>query len=676
MKSKITVGIIICLIVSMMIGPGFAQYDSYKPILGVVQPEDVQTIEVGKDNTFTVTIKNKSSMAARMIRVTLKGDHPFRSDINDLTETVTYLNPNTSADVTFDVDLSPTVSSRIYEFDIVLEYYNYYDSTYSEVEKGYVKVINNNVEPILGLVASPNSDPEITKDKPAAVVFKLKNTGTIDAKDLRVTASGFSNQGVVLYNDVETKAVQAIAAGDTNMIYFNVVSGKDMEAGTYPIKIDVTYKDDFGGSYAQEFTSYLTLEGSSVDEPELSIENIKIPEKLQAGSDFKVSFDIVNIGNSVIERAEVDFTYPTEFISKSNSRIVVKNLEPGARKSYSYTLMPKAETLTESYHSYIQAKFYSEGQTVDQATSIQEYVGLYVESSDQAGSKPKLIVDNYNYGGEYVYAGSDYTLDLFIKNTSNSTGTRNIKVTLTSEDNVFTPIDASSSFFISNIGPGEVYHETISLKTKIDASVKIYALSVKMEYEDSEGNAYDQNNNPYEETESLSIAVAQPVRLETSDLVLPFEIYAGQPFYLEQEFYNMGKSTMYNMMVKLDGVQTSEGSYFVGNFEAGRSDYFSAQIFAGEPGEFSGTLIYTFEDALGNISTTEEPFNYFVMEAPNFSEEYPEFPMEPEMPVEEPSEGFGKYLIGGGILLAVVAFFVFRSRRKKRLAKELEALDE
>ncbi|MDW7661025.1 MAG: hypothetical protein SCL54_06275, partial [Bacillota bacterium] len=255
--------------------------------------------------------------------------------------------------------------------------------------------------------------------------------------------------------------------------------------------------------------------------------------------------------------------------------------------------------------------------------------------------------------------------------------TRNIKVTLSSEENVFTPVDSSSSFFVSNIGPNQVAKHTISLKTKIDANVKIYALTTKMEYEDSSGNAYDQNNNPFEETEVLSVAVAQPVRLETSELVLPFEIYSGQPFYIEQEFYNMGKSTMYNMMVKLEGVQTNEGSYFVGNFEAGSSDYFSAQIFAQEMGLFEGKLVYSFEDALGNISTVEKDFSYSVIEAPVFDGEFPGGPIDPGMPMEEPSNnGWVKYAIGAAILFAIVLFFILRSRKKKRLAKELEALDE
>ena len=211
----------------------------------------------------------------------------------------------------------------------------------------------------------------------------------------------------------------------------------------------------------------------------------------------------------------------------------------------------------------------------------------------------------------------------------------------------------------------------------MDADVKIYALTTKMEYEDSAGNSYDQKDNPYEESEELSIAVAQPVRLETSDISIPYEVYPGDPFYIEQEFYNMSKATMYNMMVKLEGVETNEGSYFVGNFEAGKSDYFSAQAYASEPGSYEGKLVYSFEDALGNVSTMETPFTYTVAEGSMFDDG--DIGFEEPMPLEDPDQnnGFAKYIaIGVVVVLLIAGFLVFRHRRKKRMQKELEDLDE
>ncbi len=681
MKSRISIVMIICLLMTTLIGGNsYAEFDSYQPIIGIVPGADTQVVNTGEKSTYTVQMKNVSSMAARMIRVTLKGDHPFRSDITTLSKTVTYLNPNNTAEVVFDVEVSPTAGSRIYEFDVVFEYYNYYDMTYSSTEKAYVKVVNKNVEPIIGLMGTTNTDNTIKPKIPNAVVLNLKNTGTISAKDMRINVSGFSNQGVILYNDVDTKSLQELRAGSTELVYFNIISGKDVGTGTFPLQVNVSYIDDFGGSYTKDFTVYLNLAEAKAIDAEIHIDELKYPEKIAVNNDFNVTFEVLNTGQSNLESVEVNYNYPQEFIAKSNSKVFLKNLAPGERRTVTFKMMAKSETVTESYHSYIEVNYFAEGQTPEDKQSTSEYVGLYVigKSEEEPGgaSKPKLIVERYDYGDDYVYAGRDFTMELWIKNTSSLAGTRNIKVTLSSEENVFTPVDSSSSFFIPNIGPNQVYRHTISLKTKIDASVKIYALTTKMEYEDSAGNAYDKNNNPFEETEVLSVAVAQPVRLETSELVLPFEIYTGQPFYIEQEFYNMGKSTMYNMMVKLEGVQTNEGSYFVGNFEAGRSDYFSAQIFAQEMGQFDGKLVYSFEDALGNISSVEKDFTYSVIEAPFFDGGYPG-PIDPGMPVEEPSSnGWVKYAIGAAVLLAVALFFILRARKKKRLARELEALDE
>ena len=657
----------------------FAVSDPYKPVLGVVADGELQVVKAGEKSEFKVNIKNAGYVVAQNVRVSIQGEHPFRSDIANLSQTFSFLNPNDSKELIFNVTTSPTAESKIYEFNVLIEYSNFDDNGYSTTEKVYVQVDNGNVEPILGVFSYETGQSALEPNTPDSLVLKIKNSGGIVAKDVKITASGFSNEGVVLYKDVDTKTFAELGTKNTQMVYFNVIAGKDAKAGTFPINLKISYIDETGKAYTKDSIAYVTMAGKDSIDADLEISDVVFPNAVKSNQDFEVSFTITNNGNVEIATADVSYDYPDVFISKATSRVVVKNLAPGASKKITFKLMAKADTATENYHSYIKVAYVPKDATNVEPETIQEYVGLYVEGNEtDSSSKPKLIVDNYNYGGDYVYAGQNYPLTLNIKNTSTTEGTKNIKVTLTSEDNVFTPVDSSSSFFIASIGPGQVYTQTINLKTKIDANVKIYTVTAKMEYEDGKGNAYDANKSPYEESEVLSIAVAQPVRLETAEMVVPFEIYAGQPFYIEQEFYNLGKSTMYNMIVKLEGVETNEGSYFVGNFEAGKSEYFSAQAFAYESGSFEGKLIYTFEDALGTISTLEQPFTYMVTEMPTFEEGGGEFPIDPGMPMEEEKKGMPLWqiIIAIIVVLAIVAFIIRKVLKAKKHKREMEELDE
>lgn len=677
---KVTVLSLVFLVILSSLMPQLAfAYDPTRPLLGVVADEELQVLEAGAKGTFDLTLKNASPVVAQMVRITLKGDHPFRSDVGNLTKTVSFINPNQSTKLTYDVNVSPVAESKLYEFDVLIEYRNYNDDTYTITEKAYVRINNSNVEPIIGILDARSASSPINPEEPNALVFNLINQGTIAAKDLRVKVSGFSSEGLILYKEVDTKTLQSLNSKESKLFYFNVIPGKDAVKGTTALTVNVSYIDDFGGKYSKDFIVYMTIAGKDEVTSQLEIKELTYSNRLIAGDDYTVSFKVTNTGKATIDTAEITYTYPSDFIAKSNSKVYLRQLKPGDSHVISFNMMAKKETPTESYHTYIDLSYKAENSST--AMTSKEYVGIYVTGIDDTqggeGSKPKLIIENYNYGGDYVYAGESYFLELNVKNTSSAMGTRNIKVTLSSEDNVFTPVDSSSSFFIPAIGPNEVYTHRIELKTKIDANVKIYALTTKMQYEDSKGNAYDANKTPFEETEILSIAVAQPVRLETAQVNVPFEAYIGQPFYIEQEFYNMGKSTMYNMMLRLEGFESSNGTYFVGNFDAGRSDYYSAQVYPSEAGQIEGKIVYTFEDALGTVSRVEVPITVNVMEMsmPDWGGEDPFFP---EVPDEGKEAGFKWAPILGGvaIVLALIIFLVLRKRKKIRLAKELEALDE
>lgn len=657
----------------------FGAVDPTQPVIGVVADDEVQVVKAGVKSDYKINIKNAGYVVAQNVKVTIKGAHPFRSDVGNMSKTISYLNPNVTSELVFSLTTSPTAESKTYEFEVLIEYSNFDEVAYSETQKVYVKVDNDNVEPILGVFSYNTGQEALAANTPDSLVLKIKNTGTITANDVKVTISGFSNEGVILYKDVDTKTFPNLSSKATQMVYFNIVAGKDAKEGSFPVNVSITYNDDAGNKYNKTSTAYVTLAGKGSVDADLTIKDVKYPNSVKANETFGVSFVVVNNGNTEISTADLSYEYPENFISKSTSRVVIKNLQPGASQTVTFNMMAKADTTTENYHTYIKATYVPKGGAADAPETIQEYVGIYVQGKDDASetSKPKLIIDNYEYGGDYAYAGQEYPLTLYIKNTSNSEGTKNIKVTLTSEENVFTPVDSSSSFFIASVGPGEIYSHTVYLKTKIDANVKIYTVTAKMQYEDSKGNAYDENKTPYEESEVLSVAVAQPVRLETADIIVPFEIYPGQPFYIEQEFYNMGKSTMYNMMVKLEGVESTEGSYFVGNFEAGKSEYFSAQGFANEIGTFEGKLVYTFEDALGTISTLEQPFSYTVMEMPIIDDGNGGIPIDPSLPVEDTNKiEPWKIAIGVIVALAVVFFIIRKILKAKKRKKELEDLDE
>lgn len=347
-----------------------------------------------------------------------------------------------------------------------------------------------------------------------------------------------------------------------------------------------------------------------------------------------------------------------------------------------FTFQARKTAAANFYDLYANVKYNSVG--IPEPLQVREYAGISVTelSGGDSGAtgRPKIIIRDYGFGGDAVLAGTEFDLQLDLYNTSSSEGIKNIKVTLKPEEGVFAPIGMASSFFIENMGRQQMLTKVIRMRVKNDAAVKTYGLTITFEYEDSKGNAYDEQKNPYKEEETVSIPVIQPVRLETSEIGMPPEAYLNNPIPLSFEFYNLGKSILYNMMVKVEGNFQIQGSnYFVGNFEAGRSDYFDTTLIPMAEGETTGMVVFEYEDANGVTGRVEKPFTVRVMPDP-MNTPGEGFPGEGEVPPEGMPQGPASKLLILAILAALAALvggvLIWKHRLEKKRKMMAEAVEE
>ncbi len=195
-----------------------------------------------------------------------------------------------------------------------------------------------------------------------------------------------------------------------------------------------------------------------------------------------------------------------------------------------------------------------------------------------------------------------------------------------------------------------------------DAQAKTYTLTANFEYEDNKGESYTA-------TELIGIPVIQQSKLETGELTVFPEAYIGEPAPVSIEFFNTGKVTLYNMMVKLEGdFPTENGSYYVGNFVSGSSEYFEGMVMPMEPGELSGDVVFTYEDSTGEEQEIRKPFMLNVMEAQPMDDwNEDDFP-----PMDEGGGFFSKLIKSPWLWAAIViaaggiGFGVYRKKKKEK----------
>ncbi len=593
----------------------------YKPMLTVGSEDEIPIFTAGESAVLEIPVENLSRDTAKDVRVEITTEPdklPFIIDRGSFSDKINYVRYTKEEHAKINVQVSPTAENKIYPINVKFTYSNIYRDESSSTGTYYVKVVNHDTEPTVGITKFKMNNDVLFAGKSDGILFTVENRGSIPAYNVKVTLSGFDKDGIRLFDDINSKSIESIGGSEESSLMYSIEAAPKAKSGAYQLDAKIEYTDEQGKKYENISNVYVQVEGKDSSAIELNVKNIKHAKTIHAGDKFNLSFDIENITKIDAEKVMVSIKYPNSFIPTSSPKKIIRNLKKDENKSLSFDFKAKQDIKTEYYDFFIVLDYYADSSS-EEHSSFEEYAGVMVEGTSSLG-RPKIIVQNYAIEGEQVaMAGKEFTLNVDLYNTSSDDEIKNIKVTMESDDGVFSPVDSSSSFFIKSLGRQESQSIPLKFKTKMDASVKVYNLVLTMEYEDGKGNAYDSQEQAYKEIEKLGIQVSQPIRLEISEPNIPMDVSVGMPSDIELEFFNMGKSTMYNMMVKLEGDFQVQGSnYFVGNFDSGRSEYFSSTIVPDSEGDKTGKILFEYEDALGNIQKDEKEFTLFVQSENSF----------------------------------------------------------
>lgn len=525
--------------------------------------------------------------------------------------------------------------------------------------------------------------PNVKAGEVIAVGFNIKNSGSAAAEDVKVSLGGLSGDGFALASGVNSRTIQSISSGSKKYVYFELTSAKKISSGNHELKLNLTYKNSKGEAITEENNFFITVanQGQSSN---LIIENLTYPTgSIGQNKEATVGFSIRNQGQSDAKNiiVEAKSTDPAGVVPKSVSIIKLDSLASQDSKKLEFKFLSTQAAETKNYPIEITVKYTDD---LGKEDTVEQFVGIFVlapEKGDPTKGKPKLIIDKYSFDPQLVKAGENFEMTLSFYNTSSKKTVRNIKIFLTAEaagnstenqnsaSSAFTPVDSSNTFYIDSISPKGRIEKTITMFTVPDAVAKTHIITANFEYEDNEGTEL-------KDVELIGVPVVQQSRLETGELGVYPEAAVGQPLPVSLEFYNTGKVTLYNMMVKLEGdFQTENGSYYVGNFDSGGSEYFEGTVIPNAPGELTGAVVFTYEDSTGQTQELRKEFTLNVMDAPPM-EEFPEdFPPDGDM-----NKGGIKGILTSKWLwsiLAIVAASVggYFFYKKKKKQKE-EALDE
>ncbi len=398
--------------------------------------------------------------------------------------------------------------------------------------------------------------------------------------------------------------------------------------------------------------------------------------------------------------------WPFEILTASSVLVIPKiqassdvNVAHTYAQDVTWAFKVSAQAKTGTYPLAFHVQYYRNGQLA--STDITTYInitgapgaGTLSEGSgkDENTSTPRIIVTGFRTDPEVVYAGDTFNLTVTLQNTSVSTAVSNIQFDFkaASEGNnnettyeAFLPTSGSATKFVSVIPAGSTTSISIEMTARSDLSQKPYVITLNAAYEDSERNPYTMSSN-------ISIPVKQEARIDTGEVeILPESIEVGNQTNVMFPVYNKGKTTLYNVQVDFIGDTVEGGSTFLGKLEPGATGNVDAMVTGIAPTMDDGIVIarVSYEDEAGNVTYIEKEITIYVMEpfVPDEGWDYDDGFYDGEYgEMEGEGEGGGvnvKAIVIAVIIIVIIAVVIWRviakRRRKQRMLKELEDIDD
>ena len=290
------------------------------------------------------------------------------------------------------------------------------------------------------------------------------------------------------------------------------------------------------------------------------------------------------------------------------------------------------------------------------------FFGIVSVPSKVEAATPRLMVSNYEIVGGSVVGGKNFNLKLTLKNTAAKTTVKNIKVTVATENGEFLPVDGAGTAYVESMDANA--EETLSFKLKAVKGLqeKSYKVTIKTEYESSNGMEYTVD-------ESIFLPVTMEQRMTVTDLFVEGgDIHIGDSVEVTAKINNLGEGSLYNVIATLKGDGVDEMSSFVGNVEPGKSGSVDIITLASEVTyEHSKAYLYiTYEDIEGNKQEQKEELKFKVS-----SPIYDDLEMIKGEEKKTTDWTLVKWIIGTIVVVAIVAVVIVRRvKRKKKILEE------
>ena len=530
-------------------------------------------------------------------------------------------------------------------------------------------------------IESINAPQNVNIGETFDVEVTIENTGSEQADDITITLgmpTGILNQTAA------TVKFDSLESGGKATTAFTFIVTQNVDYGYNPFNVEMSYSSASNES-GDNINRYF---GVTVSSSDLRIESVTIPNSVGINADFEMAVAVKNTG---ADTTNVILTLSPQggLIHKSSNTVKIDHIKTDETIVLTFVFMAP-ESAPDGYAAINIALSHGEDQ-------ITQYSGTIVRNppkkeeekppeEDEKFDIPVVIISKFSYENAAVYGGQTFEFSLELLNTNKTVAVKDLKITFSQEHGIFNPKSGSNTFFVEWLSPGQTAEISIPLLVKSDADPDSYGLTVSLSYKSEKGETASSS-------EIINIPVQQEMRFSIGDLPPINDIELGDEAYVNVQFGNLGKSWIYNVVVRVqgDGFTNMEGTYYAGNIEKGKFMSKEFVLTPYNPGYLNGSFVFTYEDAEENSYEEECPFYFMVigdeMGDTFFWDGKDDIQFGPDgMPItddegdDEKAGGFWLFtemnllkwaiIIGGGVLVIAIIVVVIVIIRRKKLKDE------
>lgn len=544
-----------------------------------------------------------------------------------------------------------------------------------------------------------SKNPICSEDKFDLTIYLSNETG-VDLNSVKLSLDGLDTTKFVIDSGLSIKTID-IPEDKSVAVVFPLIGMDGISAIRENIPIKAEYSVNPNDASAVQTITYTASvacdptggnSGNGISKYGLSVTNYTVSKNnISEGGKFTLTATVTNNSGKDIKgaRLSLDGLDGSKFAVDSGLSYADFDIKKGESKSFSFNLVgcKGISSIREVIPMVTEYQTKSNSPDSVVSSSVNATISCYpkqeVSGDEAVAFAPNIIIENYDFGGEYVLGGKSFPLKITLKNASSSTAIQNLKVVIqggagNGENGIaFSPANSSNSFFIENLPSKMTTDISIDLLCKADAKPDSYPVEVVCTYEYTAGG---KRAKAEPVTETISIPLQQEDRFTANPPELPTEAFAFQETPISVTFVNKGKSAVYNVTVDVEGegFDKTSAAYYIGNVESGKEEYYDTRIIPNiDSGEVKGNIVVTYEDANGNPKELKQEFIITVMSMGGMDMGMDDGMYDPGMDagmdMEPQPSGMPVwvwFIIGGGVIAAVVVIIIVVKKKRKKKYEE------